>query len=70
MKIIVVIGMPAATKDIVRKYTEIEHYPYISTGDIIRREVKKEGWMRSAKDSRVIRRASEKRQQRKYQHSS
>jgi dephospho-CoA kinase len=40
-KIIVIIGMPASGKDIARKYAEAEQYPYISTGDIVRAEVKK-----------------------------
>jgi dephospho-CoA kinase len=43
VKIVVVIGMPAAGKDIVRKYAETGHYQYISTGDIVRREAKKRG---------------------------
>jgi dephospho-CoA kinase len=43
MKIIVIIGMPASGKDNARKYAEAKLYPYISTGDIIRAEVKKRG---------------------------
>ena len=43
MKIIVVIGMPASGKDIARKYAEAKLHPYISTGDIIRSEIKKRG---------------------------
>lgn len=40
-RIIVIVGMPASGKDIVHKYAEVKKYHYISTGDIVRAEVKK-----------------------------
>lgn len=43
MKIIVIIGMPASGKNTARKYAEAKQYLYISTGDIMRAEIKKRG---------------------------
>ena len=38
MKCFIVIGMPAAGKDIARQYARAKGYPYFATGDIVRAE--------------------------------
>ncbi len=38
MKCFIVIGMPAAGKDIARQYARAKDYPYFATGDIVRAE--------------------------------
>lgn len=38
MKCIIIIGMPAAGKDIARQYARSKGYPYFATGDIVRAE--------------------------------
>ena len=43
MKIFVIVGMPAAGKNIARTYAESEGLIYFATGDIVRAEVKKLG---------------------------
>jgi len=43
MKIFVVVGMPAAGKNIARMYAESQGFVYFATGDIVREEVKKRG---------------------------
>lgn len=43
MKIFVVVGMPAAGKNIARVYAESKGMVYYATGDIVRAEVKKRG---------------------------
>ena len=43
MKIFVVVGMPAAGKNIARMYAESKGMIYYATGDIVRAEVKKRG---------------------------
>jgi len=43
MKIFVVVGMPAAGKNIARTYAESKGMVYYATGDIVRSEVKKRG---------------------------
>lgn len=43
MKIFVVVGMPAAGKNIARTYAESKGLVYYATGDIVRAEVKKRG---------------------------
>jgi hypothetical protein len=35
--------MPEAGKNIAGQYAEIMHYPYLSTGDIVRAEIEKRG---------------------------
>lgn len=40
MKIFIVVGMPASGKSIAQEYAVTEGYPYFSTGDIVRSEVK------------------------------
>lgn len=43
MKIFIVVGMPASGKSIAKEYALTEGYPYYSTGDIVRAEVKSRG---------------------------
>jgi dephospho-CoA kinase len=41
MKILIILGMPAAGKDIACRWARTNQYPYFSTGDIVRNELKK-----------------------------
>lgn len=41
MNIFVVVGMPAAGKNIARRYAESKGYSYFATGDLVRAEVQK-----------------------------
>jgi dephospho-CoA kinase len=43
MKIIVIVGMPAAGKNIGRIYAESKGHPYHATGDLVRAEVRRRG---------------------------
>jgi dephospho-CoA kinase len=43
MKCFIVIGMPAAGKDIARQYARTKGYPYFATGDIVRAEAARRG---------------------------
>jgi dephospho-CoA kinase len=43
MKIFIIVGMPAAGKNIARSYAESKRIPYFATGDIVRAEVKRRG---------------------------
>jgi dephospho-CoA kinase len=43
VKIFIVVGMPASGKSIAQEYALTEGYPYFSTGDIVRSEVKSRG---------------------------
>ena len=43
MKIFIIVGMPAAGKNIARTYAESKKIPYFATGDIVRAEVKRRG---------------------------
>jgi len=43
MKIFIIVGMPASGKGIAQEYARTEGYPYYSTGDIVRSEVKSRG---------------------------
>lgn len=45
MRIVIVVGMPAAGKSIARTYAEKKGYPYHATGDVVRAEVKARGLM-------------------------
>jgi len=54
MIIFIVVGMPAAGKNITCEYAEKNQYPYFSTGDIVRDEVKKRGIKPDAKNTAGI----------------
>lgn len=43
MKIFIIVGMPAAGKNIAREYAEGRGIPYFATGDLVRAEVVKRG---------------------------
>ncbi|HQI80139.1 MAG TPA: AAA family ATPase [Deltaproteobacteria bacterium] len=43
MTIFIIVGMPAAGKNIARDYAQSKGYPYYATGDLVRAEVKKRG---------------------------
>jgi dephospho-CoA kinase len=48
MKIFVIVGMPAAGKNIGRIYAESQGYPYYATGDLVRAEVRRRGFVADA----------------------
>ena len=50
MIIFIIVGMPAAGKNIAREYAEKYNIPYFATGDIVREEVKKQGLRLRLKD--------------------
>jgi len=54
MKVIVITGMPASGKNIVCQYARTHGYPYFSTGDIVREEIKKLGSRGDAKTAARI----------------
>ena len=54
VKIFVIIGMPAAGKNIARNYAEAKDLPYFATGDIVRTEVKKRGLMEDAANTAKV----------------
>ena len=43
MKIFIIVGMPASGKNLARQYAESEGLPYFATGDLVRREVSRQG---------------------------
>jgi dephospho-CoA kinase len=43
MKLVLVTGMPAAGKNIAASYAQMNHYPYYSTGDFVRSEIRRRG---------------------------
>jgi len=43
MKLIVITGMPAAGKNIAAQYAKENQYPYFSTGDFVRAEIRRRG---------------------------
>jgi len=43
MKLVLVTGMPAAGKNIAASYAQMNQYPYFSTGDFVRAEIRKRG---------------------------
>ena len=43
MKIFIIVGMPAAGKNIARIYAEERGLPYFATGDLVREEVRRRG---------------------------
>ncbi|MCX7982454.1 MAG: AAA family ATPase [Syntrophales bacterium] len=49
MRAFVIVGMPAAGKNIARIYAERKGFPYIATGDIVRAEAEKRGMNYDAK---------------------
>jgi len=54
VKIFVIVGMPAAGKNIARIYAESKEIPYFATGDIVRRAVQDRGFEADAKNSALI----------------
>jgi len=53
MKIFVVVGMPAAGKNIARMYTESKEWTYYATGDIVRAEAARRGVSDPAGTARI-----------------
>jgi dephospho-CoA kinase len=43
MRIFIVVGMPAAGKNVARLYAEARGFPYFATGDLVRAEVRRRG---------------------------
>ena len=54
MKIFVIVGMPAAGKNIARTYAEAKGLAYFATGDIVRAEVKKRGQEEDAENTAKV----------------
>ena len=54
MIIFIIVGMPAAGKNIAREYAEKYNIPYFSTGDIVREEVKKQGLEANAENTAAV----------------
>ena len=54
MIIFIIVGMPAAGKNIAREYAEKHNIPYFATGDIVREEVKKQGLEANAENTAVV----------------
>ncbi len=54
MKIFVVVGMPAAGKNIVRRYAELKSIPYFATGDLVRDETRKRGLELNAANTAMV----------------
>ena len=54
MIIFIIVGMPAAGKNIACEYAASKEYPYFSTGDIVRAEVKRRGIKPDAENTAII----------------
>jgi len=54
MQIIIVVGMPAAGKNIARDYANEEGYSYYATGDIVRAEVARRGLDLNAENTAAV----------------
>ena len=54
MIIFIIVGMPAAGKNIACEYAASKKYPYFSTGDIVRAEVKRRGIKHDAENTAKI----------------
>jgi dephospho-CoA kinase len=54
MKVFVIVGMPAAGKNIARTYAESKNLAYFATGDIVRAEVKKRGLVEDAANTSKV----------------
>lgn len=54
MKLIVVTGLPAAGKNIAAQYARMHQYPYFSTGDFVRAEIRKRGGKADPETSAMI----------------
>lgn len=54
MIIFIIVGMPAAGKNIACEYAASNEYPYFSTGDIVRAEVQRRGIEPDAENTAII----------------
>jgi dephospho-CoA kinase len=54
MKVLVIVGMPAAGKNIARTYAESKGLPYFATGDIVRAAIKKRGLVENAENTAKV----------------
>jgi hypothetical protein len=54
MTIFIIVGMPAAGKNIACEYAASNEYPYFSTGDIVRAEIKRRGIKPDAENTAII----------------
>ncbi len=54
MIIFIIVGMPAAGKNIACEYAESKQYPYFSTGDVVLAEVKRRGILPDAENTAMI----------------
>jgi len=54
MKLIVVTGMPAAGKNVAAQYAAAHQYPHFSTGDFVRAEIHKRGYVGDAETAAKI----------------
>jgi dephospho-CoA kinase len=54
MIILIIVGMPAAGKNVARTYAVEKNIPYFATGDIVREELKKQGLEANAENMAAI----------------
>lgn len=54
MKLIVITGMPAAGKNIAAEYAQKYQYPLFSTGDFVRAEIRRRGYIADPETSAAI----------------
>lgn len=54
MLIFVIVGMPAAGKNMARVYAESLDIPYVATGDIVRGEVIRRGWTGNSENTAIV----------------
>jgi dephospho-CoA kinase len=54
MIVFIIVGMPAAGKNIAREYAEKYNIPYFATGDIVRKEVKEQGLDANADNTAIV----------------
>ncbi|MBN2467258.1 MAG: AAA family ATPase [Deltaproteobacteria bacterium] len=54
MKIFIIVGMPAAGKNIARVYAETKGIPYFATGDLVRHEVRRRGLEPDAANTALV----------------
>jgi dephospho-CoA kinase len=54
MMVFIIVGMPASGKNIAREYAEKHNISYFATGDIVRKELKKQGLEANAENTAAV----------------
>ncbi len=54
MRLFVIVGMPAAGKNIARTYGESRDIPYFATGDVVREEVRRRGLEPNGENTAIV----------------